>query len=253
MIARMGTRSGAVVCLPTYNERENLANMVAALEAVREREPDLDVLVIDDSSPDGTGAIADELAITRPWLHVLHRPAKAGLGRAYVAGFGWALARDYAQVLEMDCDFSHEPARITALRDALRSGGADVALGSRYCPGGGVRNWGLARRIISAGGCTYARLLLSLGVRDLTGGFKCFRREVLEAVDLAALTAEGYAFQIEMTYRVIRLSYRVTEVPITFVDRVAGGSKMSRRIVFEAAWRVPQLRLRALLGQIPRR
>lgn len=253
MIARMGTRSGAVVCLPTYNERENLANMVAALEAVREREPDLDVLVIDDSSPDGTGTIADDLAATRPWLHVLHRAGKEGLGKAYLAGFAWALARDYEQVLEMDCDFSHEPARITALRDALRSGGADVALGSRYCPGGGVRNWGLVRRIISAGGCTYARLVLYLRVRDLTGGFKCFRREVLEAIDLTAVTAEGYAFQIEMTFRVARLGYRIAEVPITFADRIAGGSKMTRRIVFEAAWRVPQLRIRAWRGQIPRR
>jgi len=240
----MGTRSGAVVCLPTYNERENLANMVAALEAVREREPDLDVLVIDDSSPDGTGAIADELAVTRPWLHVLHRAGKEGLGKAYLAGFAWALERDYAQVLEMDCDFSHDPARITALRDALRSGGADVALGSRYCPGGGVRNWGIVRRIISAGGCTYARLVLYLRVRDLTGGFKCFRREVLEAIDLDTVRSHGYGFQVELTQRALRRGFSVREVPITFRDRLHGHSKMSPWIALEAIVVLPQLRWR---------
>jgi dolichol-phosphate mannosyltransferase len=244
--------AGALLCLPTYNERENLASMIDALGRVREREPDLDVLVIDDGSPDGTGDIADGLAATRAWLHVLHRNRKEGLGRAYLAGFRWALARPYAQVLEMDCDFSHDPERITALRDAVR-GGADVSLGSRYCPGGGVRNWGLSRRVISGGGCLYARTVLGLSVRDLTGGFKCFRREVLEAIDLDAVTAEGYAFQVEMTYRTCLLGFRVTEVPITFSDRIAGGSKMSRTIVLEAAWRVPQLRWRALRGEIPRR
>jgi len=208
--------------------------------------------VIDDGSPDGTGEIADELALTRPWLHVLHRTAKEGLGRAYLAGFAWALEREYDQVLEMDCDFSHDPARIPALRAAVANG-ADVALGSRYVAGGGVRDWGLARRIISRGGCLYAQVILQLPVHDLTGGFKCFDRRVLEAISLADVGAEGYAFQIEMTYRARLLGFTVVEVPIIFRDRVRGGSKMSRRIVAEAAWRVPQLRWRALRGRIPRR
>ncbi len=227
--------------------------MIEALGVVRRTEPDLDVLVIDDGSPDGTGAIADALAADgRPWLHVLHRPGKGGLGRAYLAGFAWALARDYDQVLEMDCDFSHDPSRIPLLRDAIRQHGADLALGSRYVAGGAVDNWGLVRRVISVGGCIYARLVLGLRVRDLTGGFKCFDRRVLETIDLAAVTAEGYAFQIEMTYRAHLLGFAITEIPIVFTDRAAGGSKMSRRIVLEAAWRVPQLRFRALRGNIPR-
>ena len=244
---------GALVCLPTYNERENLAAMVDALERVRAREPGLEVLVIDDGSPDGTGDIADRLAADRSWLHVLHRRRKEGLGRAYLAGFAWALERPYDRVLEMDCDFSHDPERIPALIAATGEAGADLALGSRYAPGGGVRNWNLTRRLISAGGCLYARVLLGVDVRDLTGGFKCFRRPVLESIDLAAVAAEGYAFQIEITYRAILLGFRVREVPITFADRMAGGSKMSRRIVAEAVWRVPQLRLRAIRGDIPRR
>lgn len=244
--------AGAILCLPTYDERENLPRMVAALETVREVEPDLDVLVIDDGSPDGTGRLADELAATRPWLHVLHRTAKEGLGRAYLAGFRWALARDYDQILEMDCDFSHDPARIPVLRQAVRDG-ADLALGSRYVPHGGVVDWGLARRIISRGGCLYAKVILALPVHDLTGGFKCFDRRVLEAIALDEVRAEGYAFQIEMTYRASRLGFQIREVPIVFADRVLGGSKMSRRIVLEAAWRVPQMRFRALRGEIPRR
>jgi dolichol-phosphate mannosyltransferase len=243
---------GAILCLPTYDERENLARMVDALETVRAAESDLEVLVIDDGSPDGTGEIADQLALSRPWLHVLHRSTKEGLGRAYLDGFRWALAREYDQVFEMDCDFSHDPARIPALRDAVR-GGADLALGSRYVPGGGVLDWGLARRIISRGGCLYARLLLRLPVHDLTGGFKCFDRRVLEAIALDEVGAEGYAFQIEMTYRARLLGFEIVEVPIIFSDRVRGGSKMSRRIVAEAAWRVPQLRYRVLRGRIPRR
>ena len=244
--------AGAILCLPTYDERENLARMVDAVEAVRAASGDLDVLVIDDGSPDGTGEIADQLAATRPWLHVLHRTTKEGLGRAYLAGFRWVLERDYEHVLEMDCDFSHDPARIPALREAVVQG-ADLALGSRYVAGGGVHDWGLVRRIISRGGCLYARLVLQLGVHDLTGGFKCFHRRVLEAIELDQVGAEGYAFQIEMTYRSTLLGFRVVEVPIIFSDRVRGGSKMSRRIVAEAAWRVPQLRWRALRGRIPRR
>jgi dolichol-phosphate mannosyltransferase len=232
--------------LPTYDERENLAAMVEALGSVRERTPiPGDVLVIDDNSPDGTGAIADELARERPWLHVLHRPAKEGLGRAYLAGFRWALARDYAYVLEMDCDFSHDPEAVPSLLVAA-IGGADVVLGSRYVAGGGVSDWGLSRRLISAGGCLYARSILGVRVRDLTGGFKCFRRAVLERIPLDDVDAQGYMFQIEMTYRALRDGFRVVEVPITFAERQLGGSKMSRRIVLEAVRRVPELRLAAL-------
>lgn len=241
-----------VVCLPTYNERENLERMVAAVGAVRERtEIPGDVLVIDDGSPDGTGEIADRLAAEHDWVHVLHRARKEGLGRAYLAGFRWALERDYAYVLEMDCDFSHDPQRIADLVATARRD-ADLVIGSRYTRGGGVRDWSLVRRAISRGGCLYARAILSLPVSDLTGGFKCFRRAVLETIDLDDVTAEGYAFQIEMTYRTALLGFRIREIPITFTDRVAGGSKMSRRIVAEASWRVPQLRARALRRDLPR-
>jgi dolichol-phosphate mannosyltransferase len=244
------SESRFLLCLPTYDERENLEAMVEALGAVRERTPvPGDVLVIDDSSPDGTGAIADRLAADRPWLHVLHRTDKEGLGRAYLAGFRWALERDYAYVLEMDCDFSHDPGSVPSLLDAA-IGGADLVLGSRYCPGGGVRDWGLSRRVISAGGCLYARTILGLRVRDLTGGFKCFRRAVLERIPLDDVDAQGYMFQIEMTYRAIRDGFRVVEVPITFSDRQLGGSKMSRRIVLEAVRRVPELRVEAIRGKL---
>jgi dolichol-phosphate mannosyltransferase len=242
-----------LLCLPTYDERENLPRMIAALEEILPTAAlPGDVLVIDDNSPDGTGRIADELAATRPWLHVMHRPGKGGLGRAYLAGFRWALENGYAYVLEMDCDFSHDPAVVPRLV-ATAGAGADLVLGSRYVEGGGTLNWGLVRRLISSGGCLYARLVLGLRLRDLTGGFKCFHRTVLEAIDLDDVRAEGYAFQVEMTYRASLLGFRVVEVPIVFTDRVAGGSKMSRRIVAEAAWRVPLLRLRALLGRIPSR
>jgi dolichol-phosphate mannosyltransferase len=241
-----------IVCVPTYDERENLAQMVAALAAVREQASATgDVLVIDDSSPDGTGVLADELAATRPWLHVLHRPAKQGLGRAYLDGFRWALARDYGYVLEMDCDFSHDPAAIPSLLAPARAG-ADLVLGSRYCEGGRVENWGRMRRIISGAGCLYARTVLGVRVRDLTGGYKCFRREVLETIELDAVDAQGYQFQVEMTYRALLLGFSVQEVPITFADRIAGGSKMSRSIVLEAMRRVPLLRLEAVRGRLPR-
>ncbi len=239
-----------LVCVPTYDERENLERMIGALEAVRSQLLTGDVLVIDDSSPDGTGVLADELAASRPWLHVLHRPTKQGLGKAYLDGFRWALARDYEYVLEMDCDFSHDPAAIPTLLAAAEAG-ADLVLGSRYCEGGRVENWGRARRLISSAGCFYARTLLGVGVRDLTGGFKCFRRAVLEAIELDAVDAQGYQFQIEMTYRAILLGFTVQEVPITFADRVAGGSKMSRSIVYEAMRRVPLLRLEAVRGRLP--
>jgi dolichol-phosphate mannosyltransferase len=242
-----------LLCLPTYDERENLPQMVETLRRVRERTPIVgDVLVIDDSSPDGTGQLADELAREREWLHVLHRPRKEGLGRAYRDGFRWALQRDYAYVLEMDCDFSHRPERVPALLDAALAG-ADVVLGSRYVAGGRVEDWSLVRRLISRGGCLYARLILGIGVRDLTGGFKCFRREVLEAIDLEAVDAQGYSFQVEMTYRAIRLGFSVRELPIVFTDRRVGGSKMSHAIVLEAARRVPLLRAAALAGRVPKR
>jgi dolichol-phosphate mannosyltransferase len=239
-----------LLCLPTYDERENLESMVAALATMREHAPITgDVLVIDDGSPDGTGEIADRLAAEHEWLHVLHRPQKQGLGRAYLAGFRWALERDYAYVLEMDCDFSHDPMAVPSLLQAAIDG-ADVVLGSRYVRGGGVRDWGLSRRVISASGCLYARTILGLRVRDLTGGFKCFRRAVLERVPLDDVDAQGYMFQIEMTYRALRAGFTVREVPIVFRDRTLGGSKMSRRIVLEAVRRVPELRLGALRGAV---
>jgi len=237
----------AVVCLPTYNERDNLEEMVRALgellDTSRER-----VLVIDDSSPDGTGELADRLAAELPWVSVLHRERKEGLGPAYVAGFRQALAEGAELVLEMDCDFSHDPGDVPRLVAATES--ADLVLGSRYVAGGGTGGWGLVRRFVSRGGCLYAQILLGVSVRDLTGGFKCFRRAALEAIDLDALSARGYAFQIETTYRVLRAGFRVQEVPIRFVDRRVGESKMTRSIVAEAVWKVPALRVRALLGRL---
>ena len=232
----------ATVCLPTYNERENLPRMIDALAGVL-REGDR-VLVIDDGSPDGTGELADELARTHPFLDVLHRPAKDGLGRAYLDGFRTVLATDAELILEMDCDFSHDPADVPRLIEAAESG-ADLVLGSRYVEGGGTRNWGLTRRLISKGGSVYTALFLRMGIKDPTGGFKCFRRSVLEALDLDAITPRGYAFQVETTYRVQRAGFRVVEIPIMFADREAGTSKMSRAVVLEAIWRVPLLRVRS--------
>jgi len=236
----------ATVCLPTYNERANLDPMLRALGEVLPEGGR--VLVIDDNSPDGTGELADRLARELGYVDVLHRERKAGLGPAYLAGFRRALADGAELVLEMDCDFSHDPKDVPRLIAAVED--ADVALGSRYVPGGGVRNWGALRRLISAGGSLYARVLLDVPVRDLTGGFKCYRRTVLERIDLEAISSKGYAFQIETTYRALRAGFRVVEVPITFVDREVGGSKMSRTIVLEAIWRVPGLRLAALRGRI---
>ncbi|HUG65114.1 MAG TPA: polyprenol monophosphomannose synthase [Gaiellaceae bacterium] len=237
----------AVLCLPTYNERENLEALIAALAEALDTTRDR-VLVIDDGSPDGTGEIADRLAAELSWVSVLHRQAKEGIGPAYVAGFRRALADGAELVLEMDCDFSHDPADVPRLIAAAED--ADLVLGSRYTPGGGTANWGLARRIVSRGGCLYAQILLGLRVRDLTGGFKCFRREAIEAIDLDALSAHGYAFQIEATYRVKRAGLRITEIPITFVERRAGASKMTGAIVAEAMWRVPLLRVRGLTGKL---
>jgi dolichol-phosphate mannosyltransferase len=227
----------ALVCLPTYDERDNVAPMVEAILAV---DPKVEVLVIDDNSPDGTGEIADGIAAREPRVHVLHRAGKEGLGKAYLAGFAWALERGYGLVLEMDADFSHDPKYLPAMLAASRS--ADLVLGSRYVPGGGTVNWGLGRKILSRGGSFYARMVLGIGVRDLTGGFKCFRREVLESIDLPTVECSGYAFQIELTYRALRKGFRVAEIPIVFVDRRVGQSKMSRRIVLEGIRKVWSIR-----------
>jgi dolichol-phosphate mannosyltransferase len=237
----------ATICLPTYNEIDNLEPMVDALSAIL-RDGDR-VLVIDDASPDGTGELADRLAQSRPFLGVLHRTRKEGLGPAYIAGFRRALADGAELVLEMDCDFSHDPADVPRLIAAAEDG-ADLVLGSRYVKGGAIPNWGLGRRAISLGGNLYAQLILGSRIRDLTGGFKCFRRTVLETIDLDASGARGYAFQIETTYRVRRAGFRIREVPISFSDRELGHSKMSRSIVAEAVWKVPLLRLRALTGRL---
>jgi dolichol-phosphate mannosyltransferase len=226
--------------LPTYNEAENIAPFV---EAVQAELPDgARVLIVDDTSPDGTGEIADRLAAEREGVAVLHRPLREGIGPAYIAGFREALAGGAELILEMDSDFSHEPAYLPRLLEAAES--ADLVIGSRYVDGGGVGDWGAMRRAISRGGNTYARVVLGLGVpiNDLTGGFKCFRREVLEAIDLDEVQAKGYAFQVELTYRALQRGFRVVEVPIVFRDRRVGASKMSRAIVAEAIWRVPLLR-----------
>ena len=231
-------RGPAWLILPTYDEAENVEAFVAA---ARGKLPgSAQMLIVDDNSPDGTGEIADRLAEEHENVSVLHRPRKEGLGPAYVAGFRRALAGGAGLVLEMDSDFSHDPAYLPRLLDAAER--ADLVIGSRYVPGGGVSEWGALRRAISRGGSTYARLVLGVDVHDLTGGFKCFRREVLEAIDLDTIQARGYAFQVEMTYRAIQRGFKVVEVPIVFRDRQAGSSKMDRSIVAEAVWRVPLLR-----------
>jgi dolichol-phosphate mannosyltransferase len=236
----------ATVCLPTYNERENLEPMVRAL--LERLDPDDRILVIDDNSPDGTGEIADRLAAAEPRVSVLHRAEKEGLGPAYIAGFRRALADGAELVLEMDCDFSHDPDDVPRLIAAAAD--ADLVLGSRYVAGGRVENWGVARRFVSRAGSFYAQALLWAPVRDLTGGFKCYRREVLERIALDEVSARGYAFQIETTYRALRAGFRVVEIPISFSDREEGHSKMSRSIVLEAIWRVPVLGLQALTGRL---
>ncbi len=228
--------------MPTYNEAANIEPIVRATEARLRQlvEGEYRILVVDDGSPDGTGAIADALADELDSVEVLHRDIKSGLGQAYLAGFAHALAGGAELVIEMDADFSHDPAYLGALLDAADS--ADLVLGSRYVPGGGVRDWGLLRRVISRGGGLYARLILQVDVRDLTGGFKCIHRHVLEAIDLGSVRAEGYVFQIEVTYRALLAGFKVQEVPIVFRDRTVGSSKMSTRIAVEAMWLVPQLR-----------
>jgi dolichol-phosphate mannosyltransferase len=234
---------GAWLILPTYNEAENIEALVrAVLPQLAGTGLEHTVLVVDDGSPDGTGAVADRLAAELPAVHVLHRAAKAGLGRAYLAGFEQALAGGAELILEMDSDFSHDPADLPRLIAA--AGAADLVLGSRYVPGGGVENWGALRRVLSRGGSWYARTLLGVPVRDLTGGFKCFNRRVLEGIDLEGVHAGGYGFQIELTFRAIQAGFTVTEVPILFRERREGHSKMTARIALEAVWKVPALRLR---------
>ena len=244
----MSSTPRAVVCVPTYNERENLEPLVRALAQVLDTTRDR-MLVIDDASPDGTGELADRLADELPWVGVLHRSAKEGIGRAYLAGFAEALATGAELVLEMDCDFSHDPRDVPRLI-ATAEDGADLVLGSRWVEGGGTENWGAVRRFISRGGSLYARVVLGVGIRDLTGGFKCYRRRVLETIDLDAIAARGYGFQIEGTYRTLRAGFRVVEIPITFVDRRVGESKMSGAIVLEAMRQVPVLRWKALRGRL---
>jgi dolichol-phosphate mannosyltransferase len=231
--------------LPTYNEIENLEAIVAAAaKALAGAAPDgFRILVVDDGSPDGTGELADRLSQEKDWMHVLHRSEKNGIGPAYLAGFRHALDEGAGYVMEMDSDFSHDPADLAQLLQAVYDG-ADLALGSRYVPGGGVTEWGLLRRFISQGGSTYARWVLGLHVRDLTGGFKCFRREVLEAIHFDGVRSQGYAFQVELTYRAVQAGFKVAEVPIVFRDRQQGTSKMSWRIAAEAMWLVPLLRFR---------
>ena len=231
--------------IPTYNEAENLRNIVvaAAAELGRAAPDDHRILIVDDNSPDGTGVLADELAAEHDWVEVLHRPGKSGLGQAYLAGFARALDAGARLVIEMDADFSHNPRYLPDLLAAAED--ADLVLGSRYVPGGGVRHWGLLRRLVSRGGGMYARRILGVDVRDLTGGFKCIRREVLEAIDLPSVRAEGYVFQIEVTYRALLAGFRVREIPIVFADRALGTSKMSTRIAVEAMLLVPVMKRKA--------
>jgi dolichol-phosphate mannosyltransferase len=231
------------VIVPTYNERENLEPLIAAVRAELDRAgADHTILVVDDNSPDGTGQVADRLAAGDPHVEVLHRPHKGGLGPAYIAGFRRALEGGAERIVEMDADFSHDPSYLPRMLAA--AGEADLVLGSRYVHGGGIVNWGRLRRVVSRGGSWYARSILGIPISDLTGGYKCFRREVLEAIDLDGVRAHGYAFQVELTYRALQLGFRVVEVPIVFTERRAGQSKMTGRIVAEAAWMVPLLRFR---------
>ena len=228
----------ALIIIPTYNERDNLKTLC---DQVLTALPSADLLIVDDNSPDGTGQLADEMAAKNPRIQVLHRSGKLGLGTAYIAGFRFALSKGYEFIFEMDADFSHDPVYLPALLGAAKDG-AGVVIGSRRVPGGGTENWGLGRQLISAGGSLYARTILGLDVRDLTSGFKCFRREVLAAIDLDAVRSNGYSFQIEMTYRAIRRGFSVAEVPIIFIDRRAGQSKMSSKIFAEAMGMVWRLR-----------
>jgi dolichol-phosphate mannosyltransferase len=230
----------AIIVLPTYNERENLGPLVRAILAA---EPTVHILIVDDNSPDGTGAIADELGRESARVRTLHRAGKAGLGAAYLAGFDYALQRGYSYIIEMDADFSHDPADLPRLLAPVRAGQADLTLGSRWVTGGGTAGWPLRRRLLSRGGSRYARTILRVPIRDLTGGFKCFHRRVLDRIDCEAVRATGYGFQIELTYRALQAGFRVQEVPIVFTERARGVSKMSGRIVAEAMTVVRRLRL----------
>jgi dolichol-phosphate mannosyltransferase len=230
----------AWVILPTYNEAENLERIVGAV--LEQLPASRRILIVDDNSPDGTGEIADRLAEADDSIGVLHRAQKEGLGPAYLAGFRVALDAGAERIIEMDADFSHDPSYLPALIEATEH--ADLAIGSRYVPGGGITDWGPMRRFISRGGSAYARMALGLPVKDLTGGFKCFRRVVLETINLDTIEARGYAFQVETTFRAIKAGFRVVEVPIVFKDRADGTSKMSKGIVAEAMWRVPAMRFR---------
>jgi dolichol-phosphate mannosyltransferase len=236
---RAGPMNPALVIIPTYNERDNLGPITAAVLAADAR---VDILVVDDNSPDGTGQLADELASREPRVKVLHREKKQGLGRAYLHAFRWALTHHYQFIIEMDADFSHDPRYLSGLIDEAKSG-TDLVLGSRYVTGGGTVNWGVGRQLLSQGGSLYARTVLGVGVRDLTGGFKCFNRRVLEGINLDAVQSTGYAFQIELTYRTLKKGFTVKEVPIVFEDRRVGQSKMSRKIFAEAFTMVVKLRL----------
>jgi dolichol-phosphate mannosyltransferase len=232
------------VVIPTYNERDNLDSIVAR---VRDAVPGADILIVDDNSPDGTGDVADKLAITDDHVHVLHRTGKAGLGAAYLAGFGWALDRGYGALVEMDADGSHDPAELPALLAALAN--ADMVVGSRWVDGGTVRNWPRSRAALSRGGNAYARIMLGLSVHDATGGYRAYRAATLREIGLHDVRSQGYCFQIELTLRAVRAGLTVTEVPITFTERTRGTSKMSRAIVAEALWRVTQWGLAGRLGR----
>jgi dolichol-phosphate mannosyltransferase len=226
-----------LIIIPTFNERDNLEGIAtAALAAL----PGAHLLVVDDNSPDGTGALADRMAAVDPRVHVLHRPGKQGLGRAYLAGFDWALGRDYDRVFEMDADFSHDPKYLGAMLEAAET--HDVVIGSRYVAGGGTQGWSLPRRLLSRGGSFYARVILAMPVRDMTGGFVCYRREALEALELGAVSSTGFVFQIELKYRAYLRGLSIVEVPIVFPDRVVGESKMHAGIAFEAVAQVWRLR-----------
>ena len=235
----------ALVVVPTYNEAKNLPFIVPQVLTQDQR---LEVLVVDDNSPDGTGALADEMAAADPRVHVIHRPEKNGLGKAYIAGFRWALERDYQFVFEMDADFSHDPRFLTIFLDAIKD--ADLVIGSRYKTGVNVINWPMSRLLLSIGANQYARWITGLPIEDSTGGFKCFRRQVLEAIDLDRVRSNGYSFQIEMSFRAWKKGFRLVEIPIVFTDRVEGQSKMNKRIVREAIWMVWWLRVKSLAGQL---
>ena len=243
---RAPTVGRALVIVPTYDERANIERLV---EGVLAQDPRLDVLVVDDASPDGTGAVVDEMRAREPRVHVLHRPGKLGLGTAYLDGFRWALARDYGVVFEMDADFSHDPGHLPTFLAAIQD--ADVVLGSRYRQGKvTVINWPISRLILSYGANIYARAVTGLPLFDATGGFKCFRREVLESIELSRVRSNGYAFQIEMSFRAWKNGFRIREIPIVFHDRTEGESKMSRRIIREAIWMVWRLRWLAITGRL---